>query len=406
MFAVGFSSLGAEIAAARLMAPFFGSSTVIWANTIAVVLVALSVGYRLGGRLADRRPVARARWPGWCCWPASLLAVVPFVAHPFLSLSVQRVRRAVGGRVLRLAVRRRWSWWPCRCCCSARSRRGRSRLRLRDGRGGRRGGRAAVRDLDGRLAGRRVLRRARGRSRRSGTQRTFLVLAARAGARSPRLGCGGRWLLVPARAAWPRSRCPWARPSRPRAARVLYETETPYQYARVVEEPDGTRRLELNEGQAIHSLWRPGTVLTGGYWDGFLVLPFATGSARAAGADRRRSAPPAGRSPRAYAHYFPDTRIDAVDIDAGAVRDRPPLLRAASRGRSCASSPRTRGRSCARPRERYDSIFVDAYRQPYIPFYLTTREFFALVRDRLRAGRVGDHQRRPPAATRTSSRRR
>jgi spermidine synthase len=37
---------------------------------------------------------------------------------------------------------------------------------------------------------------------------------------------------------------------------------------------------------------------------------------------------------------------------------------------------------------RYDAIFLDAYRQPYIPFYLTTREFFALVRAHLRAGGV------------------
>ena len=35
---------------------------------------------------------------------------------------------------------------------------------------------------------------------------------------------------------------------------------------------------------------------------------------------------------------------------------------------------------------RYDAIFVDAYRQPYIPFYLTTQEFFDLVRDRLNPG--------------------
>jgi spermidine synthase len=34
----------------------------------------------------------------------------------------------------------------------------------------------------------------------------------------------------------------------------------------------------------------------------------------------------------------------------------------------------------------YDVIVVDAYRQPYIPFYLTTREFFELVRDRLAPG--------------------
>ena len=31
---------------------------------------------------------------------------------------------------------------------------------------------------------------------------------------------------------------------------------------------------------------------------------------------------------------------------------------------------------------------VDAYRQPYIPFYLTTREFFELVRERLNPGGV------------------
>src|SRR5215210_788693 len=84
VFAVGMSTLGAEIAAQRLMAPFFGSSTVIWANTIAVVLLALSVGYWLGGRLADRRPDVRAL-SGLVLLGSALLAIVPFIAHPFLS---------------------------------------------------------------------------------------------------------------------------------------------------------------------------------------------------------------------------------------------------------------------------------------------------------------------------------
>jgi len=37
VFTVGVSTLGSEIAAARLMAPFFGASTIVWANTIATV---------------------------------------------------------------------------------------------------------------------------------------------------------------------------------------------------------------------------------------------------------------------------------------------------------------------------------------------------------------------------------
>src|SRR5215216_2738528 len=87
VFVVGTTTLGAEIAAARLMAPFFGDSTIVWANTIAIVLVALSIGYWFGGRLADRHPHLR----GLCLLvlAASLiLGLVPIVANPFLSLSV------------------------------------------------------------------------------------------------------------------------------------------------------------------------------------------------------------------------------------------------------------------------------------------------------------------------------
>ena len=37
---------------------------------------------------------------------------------------------------------------------------------------------------------------------------------------------------------------------------------------------------------------------------------------------------------------------------------------------------------------RYDLIVVDAYHQPYVPFYLATREFFRLVRARLTPGGI------------------
>src|SRR5215475_586862 len=96
VFVVGAASLGAEIAAARLLAPYFGASTIIWANTIGVVLVALSVGYWLGGRLADRHPNMR----GLCLLSlaaAALLAAVPFAADPLLNVAVDALDNISAG---------------------------------------------------------------------------------------------------------------------------------------------------------------------------------------------------------------------------------------------------------------------------------------------------------------------
>jgi len=87
VFVVGASSLGAEIAAARLLAPWFGASTIVWANTIAIVLVALSVGYAIGGRLADRDPTISGL-SRVVLAAAVLIAIVPFVSGPFLRASV------------------------------------------------------------------------------------------------------------------------------------------------------------------------------------------------------------------------------------------------------------------------------------------------------------------------------
>jgi spermidine synthase len=152
----------------------------------------------------------------------------------------------------------------------------------------------------------------------------------------------------------------------------------------VVQTDDGERRLELNEGQAVHSVYKPGRWLTDDYWDGFLVLPFAAAPRRPRRVAILGSA--AGTTVRAYGHYFPRTAIDAVEIDRSLIEVGRELFDM--------RAPRMRTHSeDARPwlertSARFDAIFVDAYRQPYIPFYLATREFFDLVRDRLTPGGV------------------
>src|SRR5688500_2240353 len=48
-----------EITGSRIVAPFLGASTYVWTSLIGVILGALSLGYWLGGRMADSRPLVR-----------------------------------------------------------------------------------------------------------------------------------------------------------------------------------------------------------------------------------------------------------------------------------------------------------------------------------------------------------
>ncbi|HEY3019121.1 MAG TPA: fused MFS/spermidine synthase, partial [Solirubrobacteraceae bacterium] len=219
----------------------------------------------------------------------------------------------------------------------------------------------------------------------AGTRRTFLVFALALAAVAA-LGLARRAVVAPLAVALLLVLPEGAVKATTGGDRLLHETETEYGYARVVEDPRGDRWLELNEGQARHSLIRAQRgYLTGDYWDEALVLPWATG----------RRAPPeriailgsaAGTMARAYGHFFPRTRIDAVELDGE--------LTALGRRFFDLRAPHLRAVTAdARPylratRRRYDVIVVDAYRQPYIPFYLTTREFFSLARARLRPGGV------------------
>ncbi|HET9767300.1 MAG TPA: fused MFS/spermidine synthase, partial [Thermoanaerobaculia bacterium] len=54
--ACGAVIMALEILASRVLAPAFGNSVYVWGSIISVFLAALAVGYRLGGRLADREP--------------------------------------------------------------------------------------------------------------------------------------------------------------------------------------------------------------------------------------------------------------------------------------------------------------------------------------------------------------
>jgi predicted membrane-bound spermidine synthase len=88
VFLVGAATLAVEISASRLLAPYFGSSTVVWANIIGLTLAYLSLGYWLGGKLADRRPKPQLL-AQILLVAAAALVVTPFAARPILDLAVR-----------------------------------------------------------------------------------------------------------------------------------------------------------------------------------------------------------------------------------------------------------------------------------------------------------------------------
>ena len=201
VFVVGMASLGAEIAAARLMAPYFGASTIVWANTIAVVLVSLSAGYWLGGRLGDDHPHLRGLcllvWaPPRSCWP-----VVPFAARPFFDISVDALDSISAGAfvgsligvlalvALPVVLLGACSPWAVRLRRPMMDHLGRTR-------------RPALRDLDRRLAGRDDVRRASASSRSSGPSAPFSSSRSRWGWWPQQGSAGAIWRYPP---QWPES---------------------------------------------------------------------------------------------------------------------------------------------------------------------------------------------------------
>ncbi|MFN8186177.1 MAG: fused MFS/spermidine synthase [Gaiellales bacterium] len=375
VFTAGGATLATEIAASRLLAPYFGSSTIVWANIIGLILLYLSVGYWLGGKIADRRPEPRVLGL-MILAAAAFITILPFISRPILDLAIRGLDAVSAGAMVgsffaalalfAIPVTLLGAVSPFAI-----------RLAISDVRtAGSVAGRLYALSTIGSILGTFVA--AIVTIPLLGTQRTMVGAAALLAVAAVLL-LGRSWLPAGVTAvallALP------AGSIKPEQG-LLYETESAYQYIQVVEDEDGWRALKLNEGVAVHSLWRPDSVLTGSEWDMFLVLPPLLDRAP-------RNLLVIGNSgattARAYGRLYPEVAIDGVEIDAE-------VTEAGRRFLGVDENPKLRvitadGRPFLRETQnRYDLIAVDAYRQPYIPFYLTTKEFFELARSRLAPG--------------------
>jgi spermidine synthase len=389
VLAAGAGSTSTEICASRLLAPYFGASTVVWANVIGLVLAALSLGYWLGGRIADRRPQPHVLG-GIVVAAGALVAVVPFAAKPLLDLTVRGLDNVSTGAIVGSFLGSLVLFAPAVVLLGMAAPFA-IRLAVSDvAVAGTVAGRLYALSTVGSIVG--VFVPAIVTIELFGTQRTLVGTAAVV-ALGGSLLLRRRWVVAPVALAGV-----LAVPAgivKP-VAGLLYEKQSQYQFVQVVQK-GSVRDLYLNEGIAVHSEWRPRTVLTGDEWDMFLTVPPLLGRTVRNVAILGSAG---GTTARAYGVFYPSARTDGVELD-------PDVTAAARRYMSLGRIARLHVITAdARPflrrtRARFDAILVDAYRQPYVPFYLATQEFFRLVRSRLRPGGIvalnvatvpGDHR--------------
>ena len=134
--------------------------------------------------------------------------------------------------------------------------------------------------------------------------------------------------------------------------------------------------LKLGEGQGVHSIYDPNSVLVGGIWDYFLIASFFNNPPYTANQVESLAliGSAAGTVAKQYTEVYGAIPIDGAEIDPEIIRvgreffdmTEPNFEPVAIDGRYFLTNSD----------ETYDVIAIDAYRPPYIPFHLTTREFF------------------------------
>ncbi len=373
VFIAGACSLATEMAGARLLAPYFGTSNVVWANVIGLILLYLAVGYWLGGKVADRYPNERTL-SYVVLFAAATIAALPFAMRPLFGLAADAFDQVSAGAFIASFVGTLLMFalpvtalgavapWAIRLSVTNLAEAGTVAGRLY--------ALSTVGSIIGTFLPVLWLIPA------IGTQRTMLV-AALGLALAALPGLPRRALAVPA-AILALIAIPPGQVKPASGGEVLYEAESAYQYLQVVRDTDGDTVLHLNEGWAIHSVTPATGVLTGGYYDATLVLPLLHG---APGGRLAVLGNAAGTVVNQYEATWPDTRIDGVEID-GAVSDAGRRFFGMDNPNLTVHTADARFwlRGADGP---YDAMVIDAYRQPYIPFHLVSREFFGEVAAKL-----------------------
>ncbi len=384
VFISGMTTLAIEFSASRLLGSVFGTSNLVWASIIGLILIFLTVGYFIGGWWADRSPRPKTFY-SILVWGAFLSGLIPFIARPVLRMAADafdelQVGVLAGSFITVLIL------FSIPITLLGVVSPFAIRLALRDSReAGQVSGQIYATSTLGSFVG--TFLPVLVLIPLLGTTLTFVVF----GGLLSLVAILGFWIAGEKKLALIYSWIPitlvliailWGSGAIKTTAGQIYETESAYNYIQVLQDGD-YRYLRLNEGQGIHSIYHPEQLAYQGPWMQFLAAPFFNPApydledvssyaivGLAAGTTARQATAVYGPIP-----------IDGYEIDPGIIKvgqeffdmNQPNLNPIAEDGRI----------GLADSEQLYTVIGIDAYRPPYIPWHLTTQEFFQEVNQRL-----------------------
>lgn len=383
VFISGMTTLASELAAGRLIGNVFGTSNIVWACIIGLILIYLTFGYFLGGKWADANPTPAAMYRV-LAWGAFTLGLVPYIASPVLraaATAFDSLQVGILGAsfiavlilfIVPITLLGTISPYAIRLTVDDTSRAG---------------------QISGQIYSISTL------GSFIGTFLPTLVTIPAIGTKNTFLLFSMILLLVAlvglARFASQRDmfKHVWmpfvlvalalltANQSMKSSEAQVYETESAYNYIEVLDQ-NGFTILRLNEGQGVHSIYSPNTLQYNGPWDQFLASPYFYANKKPS--DVKRVAIvglAAGTTARQMTAVYGDIPIDGYELDPKIVEvgrnyfdmNMPNLNVIIGDGRL----------NLERSEQKYDIIAVDAYRPPYIPPHMTTQEFFEICASHL-----------------------
>ncbi len=384
VFFAGLTTLALEMSASRLLGNYFGTSNLVWASIIGLILIYLTAGYFLGGSWADRSPKFSTLYQ-ILIWSGVITALIPIIARPVLRLAADAFDALELG-VLFGSFAGVMILFSLPVTLLGTASPFAIRLALQDSR--------QAGSISGRIYAISTLGSFLGTFLPPlwwiptlGTYRTFLVcsaillITALIG-----LGISSGWRQV-LRYAWtpivPVLVLLIGLKGHDKTTRgLIYETESAYNYIQVLQVGE-YRFLRLNEGQGIHSVYHPTQRFFGGPWEQVLIAPFFNPPPYTTHSVREIAIVglAAGTTALQASEVYPQVHIDGYEIDPRIIEvarqyfgmTEPNLNVIIQDGRwGLATSPK-----------QYQIISLDAYRPPYIPWHMTTVEFFQIVYEHL-----------------------